>query len=134
MLYAILCYNDEQMIESWTKEQDDAVMADIAVVNDKLAKSGRLGPVARLGPTKTARTLRKEREPFLITDGPYAETKEQILGFWIVDCESDEEAMEAAEELGRANPGGAFEVRPLILFLPGTSLAEVTAQPNVAGQ
>jgi hypothetical protein len=130
MLYAILCYNDEEMIESWTKEQDDAVMADIAVVNDKLAKRGRLGPVARLGPTKTARTLRKEREPFLITDGPYAETKEQILGFWIVDCESDDEAMEAAQELGRANPGGAFEIRPLMLFLPGTSLAEAAAQPN----
>jgi hypothetical protein len=130
MLYAILCYNDEEMIDSWTKEQDDAVMADIAVVNDKLAKRGRLGPVARLGPTKTARTLRKEREPFLITDGPYAETKEQILGFWIVDCESDDEAMETAQELGRVNPGGAFEIRPLILFLPGTSLAEAAVQPN----
>ena len=88
MLYAILCYNSEDMIDSWTKEQDDAVMADIAVVNDKIAKRGRLGPVARLGPTKTARTLRKEiGQPFLITDGPYAETKEQILGFWIVDCD-----------------------------------------------
>jgi hypothetical protein len=131
MLYAILCYNSEEAIGAWTKEQDDAVMADIAVVNEKLARQGRLGPVARLGPTKTARTLRKEREPFLVTDGPYAETKEQILGFWIVDCESDDEAMETARELGNANPGGAFEVRPLILFLPGTSLGEAVAEPNV---
>ena len=131
MLYAILCYNSEEAIGSWTKEQDDAVMADSAVVNEKLARQGRLGPVARLGPTKTARTLRKEREPFLVTDGPYAETKEQILGFWIVDCESDDEAMETARELGYANPGGAFEVRPLILFLPGTSLSEAVAGPNV---
>ena len=133
MLYAILCYNSEDMIGSWTKEQDDAVMADIAVVNDKLAKRGRLGPTARLGPTKTARTLHKEREPFHITDGPYAETKEQILGFWIVDCDSDDEAMETAQELGKANPGGAFEVRPLIYFQPGTSLMEAaTAQPDAA--
>ena len=131
MLYAILCYNSEEAIGSWTKEQDDAVMADISVVNEKLARQGRLGPVARLGPTKTARTLRKEREPFHVTDGPYAETKEQILGFWIVDCESDDEAMETARELGNANPGGAFEVRPLILFLPGTSLSEAVAEPNV---
>ena len=131
MLYAILCYNSEDMIGSWTKEQDDAVMADLAAVNDKIAKRGQLGPVARLGPSKTARTLRKEREPFLITDGPYAETKEQILGFWIVDSESDDEAMEAARELGEANPGGAFEVRPLILFLPGTGLTEAVAAPNV---
>ena len=132
MLYAILCYNSEDMIDSWTKEQDDKVMADLSAVNDKIAKRGRLGPVARLGPSKTARTLRKEREPFLITDGPYAETKEQILGFWIVDCDSEEEAMENAVELGKVNPGGAYEVRPLIYFLPGTSLMEAAlAQPNV---
>jgi hypothetical protein len=135
MLYAILCYNSEEMVDSWTKEQDAAVMADIAVVNDKLARQGRLGPVARLGSTKTARTLRKEREPFHVTDGPYAETKEQILGFWIVDCDSDDEAMETAQELGKVNPGGAFEVRPLTLFLPGTSLAETAsvAAPNAGG-
>jgi hypothetical protein len=95
----------------------------------------RLGPVVRLGSTKTARTLRKEREPFHITDGPYAETKEQILGFWIVDCDSDDEAMETAQELGKVNPGGAFAVRPLTLFLPGTSLAETAsvAAPNASG-
>jgi len=135
MLYAILCYNSEEMVDSWTKEQDAAVMADIAVVNDKLARRGRLGPVVRLGSTKTARTLRKEREPFHVTDGPYAETKEQILGFWIVDCDSDDEAMETAQELGKANPGGAFEVRPLTLFLPGTGLAETAsvAAPNAGG-
>jgi hypothetical protein len=135
MLYAILCYNSEEMVDSWTKEQDAAVMADIAVVNDKLARLGRLGPVVRLGSTKTARTLRKEREPFHITDGPYAETKEQILGFWIVDCDSHDEAMETAQELGKVNPGGAFEVRPLTLFLPGTSLAETAsvAAPNAGG-
>lgn len=124
MLYAILCYNCEDTVGSWTKEQDDAVMTDLAAINDKLAKRGKLGPVARLGSTKTAKTLRKEREPFHITDGPYAETKEQILGFWVVDCDSEEEAMATATELGYANPGGAFEVRPLTYFNPGSTLAE----------
>ena len=57
MLYAILCYNSEEAIGAWTKEQDDAVMADIAVDNEMLARQGRLGPVARLGPTKTNRRL-----------------------------------------------------------------------------
>jgi len=133
MLYAILCYNSEDMVGSWTKEQDATVMADIAVVNDKLAKQGRLGPVVRLGPTSTARTLRKEREPFHVTDGPYAETKEQILGFWIVECESDDDAMQAARELGAANPGGAFEVRPMIYFHPGSSLIEAMESPNAHG-
>jgi hypothetical protein len=126
MLYAILCYNSETMIGSWTKEQDDAVMDKLTAINDKLAKRGQLGPVARLGPTTTARTLRKEREPFMITDGPYAETKEQILGFWVIDCDSDDEAMDIAQELAYANPGGAFEIRPMIYFQPGTSLIEAT--------
>ena len=48
MLYAILCYHDEDVTGSWTKEQDAAVMKKLAVVQDKLTKQGRLGPVARL--------------------------------------------------------------------------------------
>jgi hypothetical protein len=119
MLYTILCYNSEEVIGSWTKEHDDAVMAKLAVVQDKLAKKGKLGPVARLRPTKSASTLWKDREPHMVTDGPYAETKEQILGFYVIDCTSHDEAIEIARELGRANPGGAFEVRPISLFFPG---------------
>src|SRR5437764_579978 len=76
MLYAILCYHDEDTVGSWTKEQDAAVMKKLAVVQDKLAKQGRLGPVARLLPTTAAATLRKD-DPPLVLDGPYAETKEQ---------------------------------------------------------
>ena len=51
MLYAILCYHDEDAVGSWTKEQDAAVMQKLSVVQDKLTKQGRLGPVARLLPT-----------------------------------------------------------------------------------
>jgi hypothetical protein len=118
MLYTILCYNCEEEVFAWSKDQDDDVMNKLLTVQDKLVKRGKLGPVARLGPTKTARTLRKDRAPFMVTDGPYAETKEQILGFYVIDCEGEEEAMQIAKDLGDANPGGAFEVRPLIYFAP----------------
>ena len=57
MLYAILCYDSEDVVGSWTKEQDDAVMAKLAVVQQKLADQGRLGPVARLLPTTAATTI-----------------------------------------------------------------------------
>ena len=60
MLYAILCYNDEDFVGSWSKEQDDAVMAKLGVVQDRLAKQGRLGPVGRLLPTTAATTVRKD--------------------------------------------------------------------------
>jgi hypothetical protein len=121
MLYAILCYNDENVVGSWTKQEDEAVMAKLTVVTDKLAKNGRLGPVARLLPTTAATTLRKGREA-LVIDGPFAETKEQFLGFYVVDCPSLEEAIETAKELAAANPGpGAYEIRPVGYFRPGSS-------------
>ena len=120
MLYAILCYNSEDVVGAWSKEEDDAVMAKLAVVTGKLERQGRLGPVARLLPTTAATTLRKGRDEPLIIDGPFAETKEQLLGFYIVDCVSLDEALETARELAIANPGtGSYEIRPVALFLPG---------------
>src|ERR1700730_361050 len=118
MLYAILCYNDEDFVGSWTKEQDAAVMKKLSVVQDKLARQGRLGPVARLLPTTAAATLRKD-DPPLVIDGPYAETKEQLLGFYLIDCKNLDEALDVARELGAANPGGAYEIRPVGMFSPG---------------
>ena len=122
MLHAILCYNHEDTVWSWTPEQDAAVMSRLGVVQDRLIQQGRLGPHARLLPTKHAKTLRKDREPALIVDGPFAETKEQLLGFYIVDCQNIEEALDIARELGRVNPGGAYEVRPLAVFKSGGEL------------
>jgi hypothetical protein len=123
MLYAILCYNDEDVTCAWSKDQDDAVMAKLAVVQEKLAKQGRLGPVARLLPTTAATTLRKDREPPLVIDGPFAETKEQLLGFYVVDCDDLEGALAVARDLGAANPGGSYEIRPVDVFRPGSALA-----------
>ncbi len=121
MQYAILCYHDEKVTCAWTKEQDDAVMAKLGAVQERLMRAGKLGPVARLLPTTAATTLRKDREPPLVIDGPFAETKEQLLGFYVVDCASLDEVLDIAKELGRANPGGAYEIRPVGLFFPGTA-------------
>ena len=118
MHYAILCYNDEKRVWSWSKEEEDACMARLAVVQEGLARRGKLGPVARLMPTTAATTLRKDRDPPLVIDGPFAETKEALLGFYIVDCTDLEDALDVAKELGRANPGGVYEIRPLLLFRP----------------
>jgi hypothetical protein len=119
MLYAILCYHDEDLVGSWTREQDAAVMSKLMVIQDRLKKEGRLGPVARLLPTTAATTLRKD-DPPLVLDGPYAETKEQLLGFYVIDCQNLDEALEVAKDLGAANPGGAYEIRPVGVFMPGS--------------
>ena len=121
MMYALLCYHSEDVVCSWSKEQDAAVLAKLAVVQQKLAQAGKLGPVVRLMPTTAATTLRKDREPPLVIDGPFAETKEQLLGFYLVDCVSLDEALEIARDLGRANPGGAYEIRPVALFEPAAA-------------
>jgi hypothetical protein len=123
MQYAILCYHDEKVTCAWSKEQDDAVMAKLGGVMDKLTRQGKLGPVARLLPTTAATTLRKDREQPIVIDGPFAETKEQLLGFYIVDCQSLDEVLEIARELGQANPGGAYEIRPVGVFFPGKTAA-----------
>ncbi|HWA62271.1 MAG TPA: YciI family protein [Caulobacteraceae bacterium] len=122
MLYALLCYNDEDMVFSWSKEEDDAVMARLDKVHGKLREAGKMGPSLRLLPTTAATTLRKS-DPPLVIDGPYAETKEQLLGFYVLDLESLDEALEVARELGKANPGGAYEIRPIRLFIPGETPA-----------
>lgn len=117
MQYAVLCYNYERVVEAWSKEKDDAVMAHHGAVIQKFADRGKLGPVARLMPTTTATTVRSGREP-MVLDGPFAETKEQLLGFYVVDCASLDEALGIARDLAAANPGGAYEIRPISIFFP----------------
>ncbi len=119
MLYAMLCYHSEAVVGAWTEEEDAMVMTRLGVIQERLAREGKLGPVARLQPTSTATTLRKDREPAMVVDGPFAETKEQLLGFYVLDCASMDEALDIARELGQANPGGAYELRPISLFMQG---------------
>ena len=119
MQYAILCYHDENVVCAWSKEQDDAVMAKLAVVQEKAVRQGKLGPVARLLPTTAATTLRKDREPPIIIDGPFAETKEHLLGFYIYEAENLDEVLGFARELAEANPGGSYEIRPVGIFKDG---------------
>ena len=122
MLYAILCYDSEAEIEAWPKAKDDQVMADLGGVLTKLAEQKRLGPTARLMPTTAATTVRKGKQATVI-DGPFAETKEQLLGFYVIECASLEAALETAHELARASgSAGAFEIRPLKFFEPGVGV------------
>jgi hypothetical protein len=130
VLYAILAYHVEAEVQSWTPEQDAAVMAGLGKVHERLNEKGMLGPAARLGATQRARTLRGLGSGTVL-DGPFAETKEQLLGFYIVDVESDDQAIAAARELKSANPNAVYEVRPIALFLPGTAIRRTEARSDV---
>lgn len=129
MLYAVLCYHSEAVVSAWSREEDEAVMEKLQGVKRTLAAEGKLGPNARLLPTTSAVTLRKTVEPPLMIDGPFAETKEQLLGFYILDVASLEEALDAARELGKVNPGGSYEIRPVGYYDPARTPAPLEREP-----
>lgn len=121
MLYAVLCYNDEKAVSTWTKEEDAACMVRLGKVQDELRNEGRLGPVVRLQNTTEAKTLRKANGEHVVFDGPFAETKEQFLGFYVADVDTMDEAVAFAKKLAIANPGlGSYEIRPLRVYLPSS--------------
>ncbi len=120
MRYAILCYNDEDTVWSMSKAEDDAMMARLAAVEERLIKARKLGPALRLLPTTAATTLRAHGkgggEEAPVIDGPFAETKEQLLGFFLVDVGTLEEALDIARELAACRTGSSYEVRPIALY------------------
>ncbi|ANK75488.1 MULTISPECIES: YciI family protein [Ensifer] len=121
MYYAILAYHTAGVVESWTEEEDAALMSDLLEVHDRFVQQKAFGPAARLGPTEGAVTLRGKGEG-IVTDGPFAETKEQLLGLYVVDFPAIDAAVDAARELRRSNPTAIYEIRPIALYIPGATL------------
>jgi hypothetical protein len=126
MLYAILAYHNEDEVQSWTREQDAALMRDLDQVHERLTRQRRLGPAARLGATQGACVLRGNGKG-AVTDGPFTETKEQLLGFYLLDCADRDAAIAAARDLHDVNPSAIYEIRPVSLYLPGAVLPQTGA-------
>lgn len=114
MLYALLCYHDESITSGWSPEEEAGVVERLIAVHDKWGNTFK--PVLRLMPSNTATTFHKDNK--LITDGPFAETKEQLLGFYIVDVADLEGALAVARDLGAANPTACYEIRPVMTYVP----------------
>ncbi|SDO63085.1 Uncharacterized conserved protein [Lutimaribacter pacificus] len=125
MRYTILCYHNEDITSAWTEEEDAEVIENLKAVNRKWARN--FGPIVRLMPTSAATTLRKSEN--IVTDGPFAETKEQLLGFYVVDVENLDVALQIAREMADANPGGAYELRPIALSYPDGEAIEDAPTP-----
>ena len=110
MLFSILIYVDESKVDAMTSAEEEAHIEGHLRIHEPLRARGKLGPVMRLEGTKKAKHLRTDGEARVL-DGPYAETKEQLLGFYIVDCDSIDEALDIARTL--PSVGTIFEVRPV---------------------
>lgn len=111
MQYAILIYGMEDLFERLPENEQDAAMERHRELQREHGAKGTLGAVARLMGTSAAVTVRKRGDSVLVLDGPFAESKEQLLGLYILECESIEDAIEQAKKL----PQGiaAYEVRPI---------------------
>jgi hypothetical protein len=116
MLYSILIYGDESKVAAWTPEEEKEVMGRHTELRRELTAGQRLGPVMRLGPDPP-KIVRKNKGRRFITDGPFAETKEQLMGIYVVDCATFDDAVVAAERL--AFDTGLFEIRPITWLAPG---------------
>lgn len=123
MLYAVLIYDLEAEVGTLSPDRLDELISRHENVQGQLASENKLGPVVRLMPTTSARTLKQKPES-MIVDGPFAETKEQLLGFYVVDCPNEQEAMDAARLIGGACNARTLEVRPVHLYYPAPAAAK----------
>lgn len=112
MLYSILIYSVDGVFERLPKAEQEMYVGQHRVLQEKLKEDGSFRGASRLMPSGTAMTVKKQGESVVVTDGPFAETKEQFVGFYLLEVDTMEEALEAAKAL----PQGiaSMEVRPVM--------------------
>ena len=119
MQYLLLIYGDERaQSEGWEKlseEEQSGEMRAWYSYTEELQKAGVHVAGEALQPTGVAKTIRVEGGERLVTDGPFAETKEQLGGYYVVDVDSEEQALDWAAKMPSL-PNGSVEVRPIMVF------------------
>ena len=112
MRYALLICTDERALAAASAEDTSTMMKEFDVLTQDIAARGILQAGERLRPTTDATTVRVRDGEVLLSDGPFAETKEQMGGYYIVDCKDLDEAIEVASRIPGARHG-SIEVRPI---------------------
>lgn len=115
MRYMMLIYSDEAAEASMSEEELEAMMLQYAAFTKEVRERGVFVDGEPLQPTSTATTVRLREGRVMPQDGPYAETKEQLGGFYILDCADLDEAIVYAAKIPAA-ARGAIEVRPVMLY------------------
>jgi hypothetical protein len=112
--YMLLIYGDEQAFAGMSAEEVDSVFGEYEKYSNWLVEKGWMRAGDPLADTDKATTVRQTDGTVLATDGPFAETKEQLGGYYIIECENLDEAIEAAGKIPTLAAGGSVEVRPII--------------------
>jgi len=113
MQYLLLCCFDEKQWEAMPDSQRDGIMRDYGELLKSLDESGHHLASAKLQSSLTATTVRGRNGEPVITDGPFAETKEQLGGYHVIECKDLDEAILIAKRIPTIPFGGTVEVRPL---------------------
>jgi hypothetical protein len=112
MQYLCLIYQDEAIVQNRSKAELDAIYAEYQDFTEGIKKAGRLVGLNRLQPARTAATVRVRDGNVVATDGPFAETKEQLGGYYLIDARDLNEAIQTAARIPSAR-FGSIEVRPI---------------------
>lgn len=112
MQYLLMIYSAEQEVGAMTEADGNAILAEYGEFGAEMGQRGVLQGGARLRPTADATTVRVRDGETLTVDGPFAETAEQIGGYYLVECKDLDEAIEVAAKIPGARMG-SIEVRPL---------------------
>jgi len=110
MQYVLLIYDDPKQWENIAPAQMESIYGEYMAVSQLPNTTGG----AQLQPTDTARSVRVKDGEALVTDGPFAETKEALGGFYVIEADSPEEAEQIAARVPSARMGGTVEVRPVV--------------------
>jgi hypothetical protein len=114
MQYLLLCCFDEKRWAQLPKAQKDQIMQEYNTFIQGIVRSGHYRAGAKLQPTSMATTVREIEGKRVTTDGPFAETKEQLGGYHLVECQDLKEALAIAGRIPTLGVGGSVEVRPVL--------------------
>ena len=133
MKYVLLIYDDEKVWETMTPEESGTMMTEYFAFTQSILESGRHHAGEALQPIATATTVRVRGGKLQTTDGPFAETREQLGGFYLVEAANLDEAIAIAARIPSSRTG-SIEVRPVVVFeQPDASLPTAEAgQPATA--
>ena len=113
MQYLLMCCFNEAQWNAIPEPQREAIMRDYGALLQSLDQSGQHLATGKLQPTATATTVRSRNGKPVLSDGPFAETKEQLGGYHLVECKDLDEAISIAKRFPTLPYGGAVEVRAL---------------------
>lgn len=128
MRYMLMCCFDERRWAALPEPERAAIMSDYEALHRSLVASGHYRAGGKLGASASATTVRERNGKPMITDGPFAEAREQLGGYHVVECRDLDEAIAIARRIPTLRAGGSVEVRPLEFVLDATPTAAGSAR------